>query len=192
MHAYALKKILFFTLLVLFFTINANTQNKPGTSSNQVVISLLEQLRTYYDISYLPQYLANTTVAQTSTYDTTGGNNDGFSGTYSFLRKDKDSNLVIFDVKGAGVINRIWTPTPTSDTLDFYIDDSLHAAFSIKYADLFSNKIYPFIKPLCGNELGGYYCYLPIPFQWCCKIVCRARKTQFHQIQYRLYSRGTI
>ena len=58
--------------------------------------------------------------------------------------------------------------------------------------DLFSNKIYPFINPLCGNELGGYYCYLPIPFQTHCKIVCRARQTQFHQIQYRLYPHGTL
>jgi len=192
MHAFALKKLLLLIPPLLFFTKTAHTQISPGIGTNKTVISLSEQLRSFYDISYLPQYLANTTVAQTSTYDTTGGNNDGFSGTYSFIRKDKDSNLVIFDIKGAGVINRIWTPTPTSDTLDFYIDDTLHAAFSIKYTDLFSNKIYPFISPLCGNELGGYYCYLPLPFQTNCKIVCRARQTQFHQIQYRLYPRGTM
>jgi hypothetical protein len=67
----------------------------------------------------------------------------------------------------------------------------MHPAFSIKYTDLFSNKVYPFVEPLCGNELGGFYCYLPIPFQTHCKIVCRAKQTQFHQIQYRLYPEGT-
>lgn len=58
--------------------------------------------------------------------------------------------------------------------------------------DLFSNKVYPFIHPLCGHELGGYYSYLPIPFQQYCKIVCRARQTKFHQVQYRLYPEGTM
>jgi len=125
-------------------------------------------LSAFYDISKLPHYLTNTIEAQTSTYDSTGGNNDGFSGTYSFIKKHKDSNLVIFDIKGAGVINRIWTPTPANDTLDFYIDDTLHPAFSIKCMDLFSIKVYPFIGPLCGNEPAGFFCYLPIPFQTHC------------------------
>ena len=178
-------------LFVFIFAKASHSQKNFEISSKQRVVSLEQQLRSYYDISLLPQYLNNTIVAQTSTYDTTGGNNDGFNGTYSFIRKDKDSNLVIFDINGPGVINRIWTPTPTDDTLDFYIDDSLSPSFSIKYIDLFSDKIFPFIHPLCGNELGGFYCYLPIPFQTHCKIICRAKQTQFHQIQYRLYPQGT-
>ena len=107
-----------------------------------------------------------------------------------YIRRNEDGSLVIFDRKGSGVINRIWTPTPTEDTLDFYIDDELHPAFSIRYLDLFSGKRYPFVAPLCGNQLGGYYCYLPIPFKSGCRIVCRGKKMQFHQIQYRLYEKG--
>jgi len=89
------------------------------------------------------------------------------------------------------VINRIWTPTPTEDTLDFFIDDTLKPAFSVCYLDLFSGKKYPFIEPLCGNQLGGFYCYLPIPFEKSCRIVSRGIKEQFHQIQYRLYEKGS-
>ncbi|MEP7233248.1 MAG: glycoside hydrolase family 172 protein [Ginsengibacter sp.] len=191
MQVPAFKKVA--TLFQLFLCIAsiAYSQTNFSVGIKQETISLNQQLRAFYDIAKLPQYLTNTIEAQTSTYDTTGGNNDGFNGNYSFIRKDADSNLVIFDMNGPGVINRIWTPTPTNDTLDFYIDDTLHAAFSIKYSDLFSNKVFPFVNPLCGNELGGYYCYLPIPFQTHCKIICRARKTQFHQIQYRLYTKGT-
>ncbi|MEO5583452.1 MAG: glycoside hydrolase family 172 protein, partial [Saprospiraceae bacterium] len=73
-------------------------------------------------------------------------------------------------------------------TLDFYIDTETNPSFSIKYLDLFSGKKYPFVSPLCGNQLGGYYCYLPIPFSKNCKIIYRGKKTQFHQIQYRLYN----
>ena len=50
-----------------------------------------------------------------------GGNDDGFAGTYSFLRKEGDK-LVIAEMEGPGVINRIWTPTPTDNMLYFYFD----------------------------------------------------------------------
>jgi hypothetical protein len=154
-------------------------------------MSLTNELHTLYDISALPQYRNGTVEMQTSSYDTTGGNDDGFNGTYSFISRNTDSSLVIFDVQGAGVINRIWTPTPTADTLDFYFDGNPAPGLSIKFEDLFSNKVFPFVHPLCGNELGGYYCYFPILFQNGCKIICRAKKIQFHQIQYRLYVPGT-
>jgi hypothetical protein len=143
-----------------------------------------------YDISTLPEYRDSTSVFQVSSYDTTGGNNDGFNGNYSYLRKNSDGSLVIFDQKGSGVINRIWTPTPTNDTLDFYLDGSVTPTFSIQFSDLFSGLVYPFIKPLCGNESGGYFCYLPIPFEKACKIIFRGKTIQFHQIQYRLFSKG--
>ena len=128
------------------------------------VVSLASELKPFYDIADLPAYRDETVMGQTSSYDTTGGNDDGFSGRYSYLRRLSDSSLVIFDVQGPGVINRIWTPTPSEDSLDFYIDDTVHAAFTIKYKDLFSGKVFPFITPLCNNQLGGYYCYLPIAF----------------------------
>jgi hypothetical protein len=155
------------------------------------VVSLASELKPFYDIADLPAYRDETVMGQTSSYDTTGGNDDGFSGRYSYLRRLSDSSLVIFDVQGPGVINRIWTPTPSEDSLDFYIDDTIHAAFTIKYKDLFSGKVFPFITPLCNNQLGGYYCYLPIAFQKRCMIVYRGKQTQFHQIGYRLFTKGT-
>jgi|WetSurMetagenome_2_1015567.scaffolds.fasta_scaffold00403_8 hypothetical protein len=152
--------------------------------------SLAEELGVFYDVSSLPEYRDGTISAQVSTYDTTWKNDDGFSGRYSYLRRNADSSLVIFDMKGGGVINRIWTPTPTQDTLDFFIDNDLKPAFSLAYKDLFLGNKFPFIAPLCGNQLGGFYCYLPIPFEKSCMIVSRGKKMQFHQIQYRLYEKG--
>ncbi len=128
---------------------------------------------------------------QTSSYDRTGWNDDGFSGRFSFVRRNPDSSLVLFDEQGPGVINRIWTPTPTEDNLDFYIDDTTRPAFTIKYLDLFSGKVFPFVAPLCNNQLGGYYCYLPIPFQKRCMIVLRGKHNQFYQIGFRSYPKGT-
>ncbi|HLO60118.1 MAG TPA: glycoside hydrolase family 172 protein [Bacteroidales bacterium] len=179
-----------FSILVLSHVLLLSTLAQPS-GNNNAIHSLSDELQTFLNVASLPEYRKNTVSGQVSTYDTTGKNDDGFNGTNSFIRRNADSSLVIFERYGSGVINRFWTPTPTFDTLDFYIDDNASPAFSIQYYDLFSGKKYPFIAPLCGNQLGGYYCYLPIPFEKSCKIVSRGKKMQFHQIQYRLYEKGT-
>lgn len=176
--------------LFAILLIACNTQPPLPNKINEAKDhSLLTELQAFYNPSTLPQF-QNSTVAQVSSYDTTGNNDDGFSGRYSFLRRNADSTLVIFDVQGSGVINRIWTPTPTEDIFDFYIDDQSTPKFSIKFIDLFSGKQFPFVAPLCGNQLGGFFSYLPIPFAKSCRIVTRGKKIQFHQIQYKLYEAG--
>ena len=173
----------FYFLLCL---VNARAQQNSANN-----YSLTGYLQQFHNVGTMAQYAPQVYDAAVSTYDRTGMNNDGFNGTYSFIRRNADSSLVIFDQKGPGVINRIWTPTPTEDALDFYIDDTLRPAFSLRYIDLFTGKVFPFVAPLCANQLGGYYCYLPIPFQKDCKIVLRGNMTRFHQIGYRLYAAGT-
>ncbi len=183
------KHCLFIINIFLLTIVHAQT----GVIRNSYAdtIKLENILSSFYDVSQLPQYLPNTHSAQSSSYDTTGGNDDGFSGKTSFIRRNADSSLVLLDVEGPGVINRIWTPTPVEDTIDFYLDGNQKPALSIKYTDLFSGKVYPFVPPLCGNDLGGFYCYFPILFNNGCAIVSRGKKMQFHQIQYRLYPSGT-
>ena len=61
-------------------------------------------------LDLLPEFRSNCIVEQISSYDKTGGNDDGFNGTYSYIRKE-NNKLVIADLKGPGIINRIWTPT---------------------------------------------------------------------------------
>ena len=134
-------------------------------------------------IDLLPQFQEQAVVKQISSYDTTGGNDDGFSGKYSYLRKE-NGNLVIAELKGPGVIQRIWTPTPSNDTIQFFFDGEKTPRIELKFIDLFSGEKYPFSRPVVGNEVGGYYCYLPIPYQTSCKIVFKG-KMQFHQILYR-------
>jgi len=175
-------------LLLLFIRCSENRDHSTPAPRKVTDHSLNEELKIFYDISSLPSFQDGAVSAQISSYDTTWNNDDGFSGRYSFIRRNGDSSLIIFDVKGPGTITRIWTPTPTEDTLDFYIDATSRPTFSIRYLDLFSGKQHPFVAPLCGNQLGGFYCYMPIPFSQSCRIVARAKKLQFHQIQYKLYN----
>jgi len=185
-----IKYLVVVFIVSLYMIFIAHAQHSDNLKPNKQV-TLWDELSALYNISGLPVYRPNTFSAQVSTYDTLGGNEDGFNGQYSFIRRNADSTLVIFDMKGNGVINRIWTPTPTDDSLDFYIDDIIKPALTIKYRDLFSGKIFPFVSPLCGSQLGGNFCYFPILFQQRCMIVARAKKMQFHQIQYRLFEKNT-
>ena len=66
-------------------------------------------------LDLLPKFKDSVKVASISSYDRTGGNDDGFSGKYSFVRKEGDG-LVIADLQGPGVIYRIWTPLRVTNT----------------------------------------------------------------------------
>ncbi|MDZ7605604.1 MAG: hypothetical protein U5K79_08445 [Cyclobacteriaceae bacterium] len=41
------------------------------------------------------------------------------------------------------------------------------------------------LHPCAGNQIGGYYCYLPIPYEKSLKIVYAGNNLRFHQTQYR-------
>lgn len=152
--------------------------------SQKADYSFIAELDNLIRPDLLPSYRPFEYVEQISSYDRTGKNDDGFGGAYSFIRKEGD-NLVIADFKGPGVVNRIWTPTPTDDTLAFYFDGEKKARLRIRFSDLFSGKVFPFVRGISGNEVGGYYSYLPISYQKSLKIVFEGEKILFLQIQNR-------
>lgn len=125
-----------------------------------------------------------------SSYDRTGGNDDGFSGKHSFVRREADG-LVIADLQGPGVIYRIWTPTPTDDWVEFYFDGETQPRIRIRFRDLFLGRTEPFMKPLAGYGVGGFFSYVPLPFARSCKVTVRAQRVQFYQINYARYAPGT-
>jgi hypothetical protein len=51
----------------------------------------------------LPLLLQGTQVRQVSSYDRSGGNDDGFAGTYSCLYVDENDEYVLFDESVQGV-----------------------------------------------------------------------------------------
>lgn len=139
-----------------------------------------------YKIEGLPRLRHFVKVGSLSSYDRTGGNDDGFSGKYSFIRKE-DDGLVIGELNGPGVITRIWTPTPNDSPLEFFFDGEKEPRLVVPFRQLFQGDHAPFLAPLAGSGGGGFYSYLPIPFQRSCKIRLRGPKMQFFQINYALY-----
>jgi len=151
----------------------------------QGLIYKLEQL---VNPEMLPQYRPEV-IRQFSSYDTTGGYDDGFSGKYSFIHMEGDKQILA-EMTGPGVISRIYTPTPTEDITEFYFDGELTLRIRMPFSRLFTGNQFPFLNAVCDHEVGGYYCYLPMPCQKSCKMLYNG-KMLFWQLHYRTYPEGT-
>jgi hypothetical protein len=167
----ALKAVLFCSMLAS--TVAAQTG--PIGLDAQLRIDRLAELRPAIRIGAV------------SSYDRSGGNDDGFSGKDSFVRKEADG-LVLADLEGPGVIYRLWTPTPTEDVLEFYFDGESEPRIRRGFRELFTEGEHPFLQPLVGYGAGGFYSYLPIAYAKSVKILLRADRAQFYQINYAGYS----
>lgn len=157
-----------------------------GASGDEPVAPGIEQL---YRLDELPRLKSSVFVGSVSSYDRTGGNDDGFSGTYSYVAKE-DDGLVIAELQGPGVVYRIWTPTPTDDLVEFFFDGETEPRIRVPFRDMFTGTAAPFVAPLVGYGAGGFYSYLPLPYEKSCKVIVRAPRVQFYQINYATYPAG--
>ncbi len=173
-----------FALLIISLTVLPTSICHAADDSPSLGLAELSRLDT------LPRFKRSVKVASISSYDRTGGNDDGFSGKYSFVRKEGDG-LVIADLKGPGVIYRIWTPTPTDDPIEFYFDGETTPRIAMKYRQLFDGSKFPFVAPISGFGSGGFYTYLPLPYSKSCKVIIRAPRVQFYQINFATYQEST-
>ena len=139
---------------------------------------------------YLLPVLRHVTLGGESSYDRTGGNDDGFSGKYSYLRKEGDT-LVIADLKGPGILQRLSTPTPGDLPLEFTFDGEAEPRLRAPFRDLFLGRIPGMPAPLVGYEAGGFYAYVPMPFAKSLKIAYRGPVMNFYQIGYVTLPEGT-
>ncbi|MDO8684319.1 MAG: DUF2961 domain-containing protein [Armatimonadota bacterium] len=131
-------------------------------------------------------YLRDSECAQVSSYDRTGGNDDGFSGEYSFIRKEGE-NFVIFDAKGPGCIYRLWSANPLKGWVNFYFDGEETPRLQLDhFEDMFKDVKYPFVPPLSQHFLGGWCSYVPMPFTKSLKIVAKG-PVRFLQITWHKF-----
>ncbi len=121
-----------------------------------------------------------------SSYDRTGGNDDGFSGKYSFVRKEP-GGLVLADLEGPGAITRFHTPTPTDDVVEFYFDGESDPRIRLKVNELFDGAHAPFLAPLVWTAVGGSVSYTPLAYKKSCKVLVKAETFQFIQINFIKY-----
>jgi hypothetical protein len=125
-------------------------------------------------------------VGMISSYDRTGGNDDGFSGKYSFIRKEP-GGLVLADLQGPGIITRFHTPTPTDDVVEFYFDGEAEPRIRMKVNEMFDGAHAPFLAPLVWTGVGGSVSYTPLAYRKSCKVLVKAEMFQFIQINFVTY-----
>lgn len=147
---------------------------------------------TYRHLDRLPQLTGGVQTRQFSSFDRTGGNDDGFNGTYSCLRTTGDG-CVIAEHSGPGEVESIWFTRDEGDvtrTGDITITldgrDVVHAPLQ----DLVDGKVGgPFVHPLVANadqSSGGVYVEVPMPFRDSMRITTD-HNPLFYHVGYRTF-----
>jgi len=124
-----------------------------------------------------------------SSFDRSGGNDDGFSGTTSYLYRKENGEYVIFDARGPGMISRLWLGrTDGIEKISFYFDESEEPGIEGAPDELFGNIKFPFKYPLAasGNSAGGgSLLFLPVWFSRHL-VIATTGKPKFSQVSYSL------
>lgn len=142
------------------------------------------------NLDLLPLAKEGVVCKQHSSYDRTGGNDDGFSGTYTHLRKTDAGEFVIFDADGPGCIYRFWSAQPPEGYVKFFFDGESQPRLTCNFREMFQGKVPPFAPPLTGLSSGGWYSYFPITFAKNCTIVTE-KQTGFLAIAYHRFPKDT-
>jgi len=152
----------------------------------------------YEDLSSLATIYPDVQSYYLSSYDRSGGNDDGFRGTYSQLYVDDNGERVIFDANGPGCIYNFWF-TGTGRNLHWgklrlYFDGETTPRFECEAREFFAGRHVPFVAPLVTHAFvssGGFSCSAPIPFARRLKVT--AEKTVgFYNIYYQLYENVSL
>ncbi len=115
--------------------------------------------------SRLP-WLLSSRLIQISSTDTSGGNND-------FISVPAGATATLADIKGPGIIVQFWVTIDSPDKyflrhilLRMYWDDEVNPSVEVPIGDFFGTgfQYKQWLSMLIGMSSGGYYSYLPMPF----------------------------
>lgn len=149
---------------------------------------------TYRDIGALPNLRAGATTKQFSSYDRSGGNDDGFEGTYSCLRNESDGRCVIAEDTGPGEVGSIWftyAPNTVSAIGTIRIELDGRTVLDAPLQDVVDGRLgAPFTWPLVGNSrdtMGGSVIKVPMPYRSSMKITTQ-NNPHFYHVAYREFA----
>jgi len=157
-----MRLLIAFALFGLMLTgckTNPDRVTNPARGEIRNLEFFLHRLRT---LDHLPELEASHT-AMSSTWDTTGMNNDGWH--YKDL---KDSVYVLLDTDGPGCIHRIFTGRSYLEihetNFQVFVDGNSEPLFDLPVSDLFDPARSPFPYPLSSNKTYPGILF-PIPYE---------------------------
>lgn len=149
------------------------------------------------DFDRLPILEADAQFLYVSSYDRTGGNDDGFKGTHSALSVDARGEHVIFDARGPGCVYTLWFTSRVDGwsgldwgRLRLYFDDEDTPRLDIEASELFGGARPPFVAPFVYGTFtstGGHVLQLPLPFARRLRITTE-RRAGFYNVAYKLFA----
>ncbi|WP_246127886.1 glycoside hydrolase family 172 protein [Amycolatopsis rhizosphaerae] len=149
---------------------------------------------TYRSLSGMARLRPGEQVKQFSSFDRTGGNDDGFNGTYSCLRHEPGGECVIAEAHGAGEISSMWF-TYAADSvaaiggITVELDGRVVLQGSLQ--DIVDGrKGAPFVWPLVGNSadtMGGSVIKVPMPYTNSMRITTQ-NNPHFYHVTYRQFA----
>ncbi len=143
-------------------------------------------------LDLLPSLTSGVETRQFSSFDRTGGNNDGFEGTYSCLRQSKDG-CVIAERSGAGEIGSIWFTRDGGDvtnTGNIIIELDGETVVDAPLQDVVDGELgAPFVYPFVGNadqSSGGVYIKVPMSYRESMRVTT-TNNPYFYLLTYRVF-----
>ncbi|GAB2733062.1 hypothetical protein GCM10027174_02050 [Salinifilum aidingensis] len=147
----------------------------------------------YRDLDALAQSRGDEQSLQFSSFDRSGGNDDGFEGTYSCLRQSSQG-CVIAEHAGAGEISTMWfTREPMGDvtgTGDITVELDGEVVLDAPLRDVVDGKLGdPFSWPLVANAAdasGGAVIKVPMPYRESMRVTVD-NNPRFYHVDYRAF-----
>ncbi len=127
--------------------------------------------------------------AATNTYINWGANGD----SNGIVRQEGEVS-VLADIKGPGVIWRIWSATPGVGHVKIYLDGNAKPAVDLPFAGYFDRATAPFTRPniVYRTAANGFNNYTPISFQKSCKITADKNWGSYYHFNYTTFAEGTV
>lgn len=153
-----------------------------------------ESVKKVYSLDHLPVLRTGVRTHQISSFDRTGGNDDG-NRLYAYLAYHRDErSFTIFEDHGPGALTRFWmTGWRNPGELRFFVDadnPNHEAAFTAPVTEIFAGNHPRFPAALVGTEevsSGGFYSYVPIRYAESLRIETAA-VSRYIQLQYEDYA----
>lgn len=177
-------------LTTLVLTVPVSAAAAPALSADKGPVGW----ETYRTLDAMERLRPGEQVRQFSSFDRTGGNDDGFDGTYSCLRHETGGGCVIAEASGPGEVSSMWfTYAPASVAAAGRITVELDGRVVLQGSlqDIVNGaKGAPFVWPLVGNSadtMGGSVIKVPMPYTRSMKIVTE-NNPHFYHVTYRQFA----
>jgi hypothetical protein len=147
----------------------------------------------YRRLDALPTLPVGVRTLQFSSFDRTGGNDDGFSGRFSCLRAAPEG-CVIAERQGAGEVASIWFTRDGGDvsrTGNIKIELDGRTVLDAPLQAVVDGRLgAPFVYPLVANadlSSGGVFIKVPMPFRESMRITTQ-HNPYFYHVTYRAFA----